>query len=72
MRKKYKKQTPKFLWLLTTMDEYELPIFVTDTAEELAKLVGVKSADSVISAMTKSRQRGYRCKYKKVPFDPDD
>lgn len=34
----------KYYWMRVTKDKYELPIAVGDTAEELAKLVGVKVA----------------------------
>lgn len=62
------KRPPQFLWLEVTKDEYEFPIYIADTAEELAKLTGVKSGTSVISAMYHARKHKYWCKYKKVPF----
>ncbi len=30
----------KYIWLAVTQDEYELPVAVADTAEELAAMVG--------------------------------
>ena len=35
------KRPPQFLWLEVTKDEYEFPIYIADTAEELAKLTKV-------------------------------
>lgn len=31
------------VWMYVTMDKYELPIYVADSAKELAKLVGTRS-----------------------------
>ena len=59
----------KYLWLCVEADEYELPLAVCDTAEELGRLFGIKK-NSVIDAVSKQRngrENGY--KYVKVIRD---
>lgn len=65
-------QHPRFIWMEVTRDQYEFPIHIADTAEELAKLVGVKNGTSVISAISKANKRGAWCKYKKVLLETDN
>lgn len=40
------------MWIATTPDEYELPIAVADTAEELARMLNVS-----VMAVYKSKER---------------
>ena len=57
----------KYLWLAVTADEYELPLIVADTAQELADKFGI-TASSVMNCVIRQhggRQNGY--KYVKVP-----
>ena len=58
------------VWLMVTADEYELPVAVADTAEELARIVGVSVA-TIYSMISKSKRYGWRCKYiqVRVPID---
>lgn len=52
----------KYLWLAVTADEYELPLVVADSAEELGAKFGVK-ANTVISAIARGyngRENGYK------------
>ena len=42
-------RTPRFLWMEVSKDEYELPLAVADSALELAKVLGLKDENSVIS-----------------------
>lgn len=42
------------VWLKVTDDEYELPLFVADSARELASMLGLKT-DSVKSLAYKGR-----------------
>lgn len=49
-------------------DQYELPIHIADTAKELAELVGVKNAVTIMSAISHANKRGNRCKYVRVPI----
>lgn len=55
----------KFLWLMVTLDEYELPLVVTDSAKELAKIAGT-SERNVISSACKYRKSGRKTKYRRV------
>lgn len=59
----------KYLWLAVTADKYELPLAVTDTAEELGRIYGVTDV-TIYNAVTK-RHNG-RCngfKYVRVLND---
>lgn len=56
------------VWMYVTKDKYELPIYVADSAKELAKLVGTRS-DLIHSAIWHAKQRNGRCKYVKVNID---
>jgi hypothetical protein len=49
-------------------DEYELPLAVADSALELAKVLGLKDENSVISSASRAKRGGYWCKYKRVPY----
>ena len=45
------------VYLKTTLDEYELPVAVADTARELAEMVG--TSQSVIYSSISHKHRGY-------------
>lgn len=60
----------KYYWMRVTKDKYELPLAVGDTAEELAKLVGVK-----VATIKRAICRSNECKnqvFFKIPREPDD
>lgn len=59
------------LWMEVTTDEFELPVAVARTAEELAKMVG-RSSNSISSAIHHARTRGYKSRYVKVEVDDRD
>lgn len=61
-------RTPRFLWMEVSKDEYELPLAVADSALELAKVLGLKDENSVISSVSRAKRGGYWCKYKRVPL----
>ena len=44
----------KYYWLAVEADEYELPLVVCDTAEELGKMFGV-TKNSVIDSVGKNK-----------------
>lgn len=44
----------KYLWLAVTADKYELPIFVEDTAQQLANKLGITSS-TVIASVTRNK-----------------
>lgn len=58
------------VWLMVTADKYELPVAVADTAEELARIVGVSSRN-IYSVVSKAKRRGGFCRYinVRVPID---
>lgn len=53
------------LWVYVTDDKYEFPIYVCDTALELASKLGV-SDTAVYSAISHAKRRGFNCRYKRV------
>lgn len=59
----------KYLWMAVTADEYELPLYVADTARELAEQYGVTPITVITYARRfhDGRQNGYR--YVKVLND---
>lgn len=61
-------RTPRFLWMEVSRDEYELPLAVADSALELAKVLGLKDENSVISSVSRAKRGGYWCKYKRAPY----
>lgn len=54
------------LYIKTTLDKYELPIAVADSAKELAEILGVKT-DTVYAQISKKRRGWY-----KVSCETDD
>ena len=48
------------VWMEVTMDEYELPIRIADTARELAKMCGVRSDYIQFVAMSKDKNKKRR------------
>lgn len=62
----------KYLWLAVETDQYELPIAVADTAEELANYFGVKQTTVFNCVMRgrNGRENGY--KYIRVIDDGQD
>ena len=59
------------VFLLVTKDKYELPLMVCDSAEELARRVGV-SPQTVWTCIWKASKAGRNCKYKVVDIDDVD
>lgn len=57
------------LWLKVTNDKYELPIYVCDTAKELAELCGVKT-NSLYSNIGKYKAgKLASCRYRVVEIE---
>ena len=54
-----------YIWIKTTNDEYEFIVAMGDTAKALAVECG-KSVNTIYSAMSHARKKGYKCIYKKV------
>jgi hypothetical protein len=62
---------PKNLWMYVSDDELELPLAVTDTARELADVVGVDK-NTIVSAISHARERGHRSRYIKISLEEGD
>lgn len=56
------------IWLKVTNDKYELPVAVADSAEELAKLCGVK-VNNIHSSRSHAKARGHKTRYLKVQIN---
>ena len=56
------------IWLKVTNDKYELPVAVADSAEELAKLCGVK-VNNIHSSRSHAKARGQQTWYRLVKVD---
>ena len=56
----------KYFWLRVTTDEYELPLEVADTAQELAQICGVK-VETVRQCVSRRERHGDRTRYARVP-----
>lgn len=61
------------LYLLVTQDKYELPLAVTDTQEELARIAGV-TAGTVMSSLSRNKhsKKPRKSKYRVVWVPRDD
>lgn len=63
----------KTLYLKVTNDEYELPVAVADSLEELADMCGVKK-ESIIQMLSRVKHQKYlkwSC-YRKVEIEEDE
>ncbi|SCW67946.1 hypothetical protein SAMN05660484_02478 [Eubacterium ruminantium] len=59
------------IWMYVTLDEYELPVAVADTAAELAKMIGC-TANNIYSAYTHYKKgRHKRSRVVKVEVEDD-
>lgn len=56
------------LYMVVTGDEFELPVAVADTIQELADMIG-KDSNAISSAMSRAKKKGYKCIYVKVILD---
>ena len=63
---------PRYLWVLTTADNLELPRAVADTALELSKMTGV-TVDNIRRAARRNKNI-YKSKYRvfKIPVERRD
>ena len=57
-------------WIACTKDEYELPVAVADTAEQLAARIGISKSTAYRLASTD--QRGHLFKIIKIDRGDDD
>lgn len=61
-----------FIWIKVTNDEYELPLAVADSAEKLARLVGVKAATIYSAAWQQRKGIHQRSIYQCVEVEDDN
>ena len=54
-----------------TMDKYELPVAIADSAAELARMVGVKP-NTVLKSIYYSKKHGWKSRYKKIEITEDE
>lgn len=62
---------PRWLWLLVTQDKFELPLYVTDTAQQLADYCKVSNGTVCASAKRKGDGVLKYSKYERVKLDED-
>lgn len=55
------------LYLATTPDKYELPIAVSDTPKELARMMGV-SKGGILSVISHAKQHKKSCAYHRIEY----
>ena len=60
----------KYLYMLVTKDEYELPLVVADSIAQLARELSI-SPNVISSAMSKASEKGYKCMYVKVECEDE-
>lgn len=62
---KYKQ---KSLWITVTHDEYEFPVIISDSIEELAEACGT-TENNIYSSMSHAKKRGAWCRFVRVPLE---
>lgn len=71
-RKRKKEQKPKKITVYMYLDENcDLPLYTCDTAEELAKVLGVRKK-TIFETICKYRREGKPCRYLKVTYYEED
>lgn len=58
----------KYLYMMVSSDEYELPLAVADSPSELGRMVGTNPRN-IIAAIYHSKVRGNKSKYRKVEVE---
>lgn len=58
------------VYMVVTRDKYELPLFIADTAQEIADYKGVNK-QSVFQQMARKNKKG-RCIYVRVDIGEDE
>ena len=61
---------PRYLYMVSDMDNEELPLFV-GTLAELSEFTGVNRT-SILSAISHAKSRGSKCKYSKIGLIEED
>lgn len=60
----------KTLWIKVTKDQYEFPLAVADTIEELAQICG-STKNNIASLMSHAKADGRWCQYQKIEIDEE-
>lgn len=59
----------KTVWVFVTDDEYELPLAVADTAQQMAELTGYSRA-TIVSSYSHWRRGDYKtCRFRRVTIE---
>lgn len=66
------KQKGKCLWMEVTLDEYELPVAVADTATQLSRMRGHCSHKVTDDYYKYTHGKMDRCRYRKVEIDEEE
>ena len=59
------------LFIAVTSDEYELPIAVAGSAEELGRMCGVK-ANTIYHMITREQRGEHKSRYKRIEVSDDE
>lgn len=60
-----------FVYIMVTKDEYELPLAIANSAEELARIVGATKI-AVHSGASRNARHGVWSRFRKVTIPDDD
>lgn len=58
----------KYVWTVTSKCKYEIPLYIADTAEELAEYVGT-TASTIRSAICHAKKKKQNCRYHKIKIN---
>lgn len=61
----------KYIYMLVTKDQYELPLAVASSKRELGEMLGV-SPLTIANSIARSRRDGHKSKYVRVDFPNND
>lgn len=59
------------VYMMITKDEFELPLAIAESAEELARIVGV-TKNAVCSGASRNAHRGVWSRFRRVTIPNDD
>lgn len=60
----------RYIWMMVTSDEYELPIVIADSSTKLAKIVGTDTSD--VCAGARKREQGRFSRYVRIELEPGE
>lgn len=69
---KRKKSNSRYLYILVTRDEYELPIIVEESPTELARKCGVDPETIISVALKAERGEVVQARYRRVLIEDDN